>query len=107
MKVRRISERRIHMLLGISRTGQRYEARPKPQDHLADQVKALSIEHPRYGQNRVWALLRRSGVVVNIKAINRLWQKLGFAVVGTLPGAYRHQRLGLVDALVMYKTLSA
>jgi len=77
LKVRRISERRIHMLLGISRTGQRYEARPKPQDHLADQVKALSIEHPRYGQNRVWALLRRSGVVVNIKAINRLWQKLG------------------------------
>jgi transposase InsO family protein len=77
LKGRRISERRIHVLLGISRTGQRYQARPKPQDHLADQVKALSVEHPRYGQNRIWALLRRSGVLVNIKAINRLWQKLG------------------------------
>ena len=77
LKGRRISERRIHVLLGISRTGQRYQAKPKPQDHLADQVKALSAEHPRYGQNRIWALLRRSGVLVNIKAINRLWQKLG------------------------------
>ena len=77
LKGRRISERRIHVLLGISRTGQRYQARPKPQDHLADQVKALSVEHPRYGQNRIWALLRRSGVLVNIKAINRLGQKLG------------------------------
>lgn len=80
MKCKRISERRIHALLGISRTGQRYQARPKPQDHLADQVKALSAEHPRYGQNRVWALLRRSGVVVNIKAVNRLWQKFGLQV---------------------------
>jgi transposase InsO family protein len=80
LKCRRISERRIHALLGISRTGQRYQARPKPQDHLADQVKALSAEHPRYGQNRVWALLRRSGVVVNIKAVNRLWQKFGLQV---------------------------
>ena len=69
------------VLLGISRTGQRYQARPKPQDHLADQVKALSTEHPRYGQNRVWALLRRSGVVVNIKAVNRLWQKFGLQVI--------------------------
>lgn len=36
----------------------------------------------------------------------RLWQRLGFAVVGTLPGAFRHQRLGLVNALVMFKTLA-
>jgi ribosomal protein S18 acetylase RimI-like enzyme len=35
----------------------------------------------------------------------RLWQKLGFAAVGRLPGAFRHPELGYVDALVMYKTL--
>ena len=40
----------------------------------------------------------------NVRAV-RLWQHLGFAVVGTLPKAFRHQRLGLVDALVMFKTL--
>ena len=35
-----------------------------------------------------------------------LWKKLGFAIVGTLPKAYRHQRLGYVDAYVMYQLLS-
>ena len=35
-----------------------------------------------------------------------LWRKLGFAVVGTLPKAYLHERLGYVDALVMYQLLS-
>ncbi len=36
----------------------------------------------------------------------RLWQQLGFEIVGTLPGAFKHQRLGYVDAHVMFKTLS-
>ncbi len=44
-------------------------------------------------------------VATNERAV-RLWQRLGFAVVGTLPGAFRHQQLGLVDALVMFKTLA-
>lgn len=36
----------------------------------------------------------------------RLWQKLGFDVVGTLPKAFRHPTLDYVDALVMYKLLT-
>jgi L-amino acid N-acyltransferase YncA len=32
------------------------------------------------------------------------WQRNGFQVVGTLPGAFRHRRLGYVDALVMVHT---
>jgi ribosomal protein S18 acetylase RimI-like enzyme len=35
----------------------------------------------------------------------RLWERLGFEIVGRLPGAFRHRTLGFVDALVMYKTL--
>lgn len=35
-----------------------------------------------------------------------LWRKLGFSIAGTLPKAYRHERLGYVDALVMYQLLS-
>jgi ribosomal protein S18 acetylase RimI-like enzyme len=45
-------------------------------------------------------------VATNERAV-LLWQRLGFAVVGRLPGAFRHQRLGFVDALVMFKTLAA
>jgi L-amino acid N-acyltransferase YncA len=34
-----------------------------------------------------------------------LWQRLGFKIVGTLPGAFRHVRKGLVDAYVMFRSL--
>lgn len=34
-----------------------------------------------------------------------LWQAMGFAIVGTLPGAFRHSRLGPVDAFVMFRQL--
>jgi hypothetical protein len=37
----------------------------------------------------------------------RLWRKLGFAIVGTLPGAFRHPQHGFVDAYVMFKQLQA
>jgi transposase InsO family protein len=77
LKARRIPERRIAALVGISRSGMRYQIRPKPQDHLAERVAALSREHPCWGQPRIWALLRREGVVVNHKAVSRLWRKLG------------------------------
>lgn len=36
----------------------------------------------------------------------RLWQKLGFATVGTLPKAFYHPIRNYVDALVMYKWLA-
>ena len=35
----------------------------------------------------------------------RCWQRNGFQVVGTLPGAFRHKQLGYVDALVMVQSL--
>lgn len=35
----------------------------------------------------------------------RLWQKHGFAIVGTLPQAFLHPSAGYVDAFVMYKHL--
>jgi ribosomal protein S18 acetylase RimI-like enzyme len=43
-------------------------------------------------------------VSTNERAV-RLWQRLGFAIIGKLPGAFRHASLGYVDALVMFKQL--
>ena len=45
-------------------------------------------------------------VSTNERAV-RLWQRLGFEIVGRLPAAFRHRTAGFVDALVMYKTLSS
>ena len=35
----------------------------------------------------------------------RLWQRLGFRIVGILPDAFRHSKKGLVDAYVMFRSL--
>ncbi|HEY4285267.1 MAG TPA: GNAT family N-acetyltransferase [Chthoniobacterales bacterium] len=35
----------------------------------------------------------------------RLWQNLGFTIVGTLPGAFHHPEKGYVDAYVMFRDL--
>lgn len=41
-------------------------------------------------------------VSTNAPAVH-LWQSCGFAIVGRLPGAFRHPTHGYVDALVMYR----
>jgi L-amino acid N-acyltransferase YncA len=43
-------------------------------------------------------------VSTNESAI-RLWQQLGFKIVGTLPGAFRHPERGYVDVYVMFRSL--
>ena len=43
-------------------------------------------------------------IASNERAV-RLWQDLGFAIVGRLPDAFRHPRLGFVDAYVMIRSL--
>jgi L-amino acid N-acyltransferase YncA len=35
-----------------------------------------------------------------------LWQQLGFKIVGTLPGVFRHSQKGFVDAYVMFRSLT-
>lgn len=40
----------------------------------------------------------------NVRAV-RLWESMGFKIVGRLPGAFQHPELGYVDALVMYRNL--
>ena len=43
-------------------------------------------------------------VSTNVRAI-KLWRSLGFETVGRLPNGFRHPKEGLVDALVMYRSL--
>ena len=43
-------------------------------------------------------------ISTNTPAI-RLWQGLGFKIVGTLPGAFRYPAKGYVDVYVMYRLL--
>lgn len=63
-------------------------------------------EHSQAEARKLGFLAMQYNAVVstNIGAV-RLWQKLGFRIVGTLPKAFDHPSHGFVDAHVMYKWL--
>jgi L-amino acid N-acyltransferase YncA len=44
-------------------------------------------------------------VVSTNESALRLWEQLGFRIVGTLPEAFRHPEKGLVDVYVMFRSL--
>ncbi len=46
-------------------------------------------------------------VVATNESALRLWRQLGFEIVGTLPGAFRHPTKGYVDVHVMFRSLLA
>ena len=44
-------------------------------------------------------------VVSSNESAVRLWESCGFAIVGRLPAAFHHPRLGYVDAFVMFRAI--
>lgn len=44
-------------------------------------------------------------VVKSNEVAVRLWQKLGFEIIGEIPEAFRHKENGLTNALIMYRKL--
>ena len=70
-------------------------------------VASLMCEHSQSEARRLgFRAMQYNLVVTTNEGAVRLWQKLGFAIVGRLPRAFKHARLGYVDALVMYKQLA-
>jgi L-amino acid N-acyltransferase YncA len=52
-----------------------------------------------------FAAMQYNFVVSSNERAVRLWQSCGFDIVGTLPSAFNHPTLGLVDSFVMYRKL--
>lgn len=48
-----------------------------------------------------------NSVVSTNEVAVKLWQKMGYTIIGTIPKAYNHAQLGLVDSYIMYKWLRA
>lgn len=69
---------------------------------IAQAMCQHSLDHAK--QRGFLAMQFNFVVSTNERAV-ALWKRLGFAVAGTLPAAFDHPRLGLVDALVMYRPL--
>jgi len=65
-------------------------------------------QHSLQAARRLGCRLMPFNLVVSTNTAGlRCWQRNGFEVVGSLPGAFRHRRLGHVDALVMVRSPEA
>lgn len=62
----------------------RYVARERHPD-LAQRIRQLARENPRYGYRRIWALLRQEGIVLNRKTVHRICKRLTLQVKQTKP----------------------
>ena len=56
-------------------------------------------------RKRGFTAMQFNFVVASNQQAVRLWKKYGFAVVGEVPGAFRHRELGAVPVLIMHRTL--
>lgn len=71
-------------------------------------VATLMCEHSQEEAVRLgFRAMQFNFVVSSNEGAVRLWKKLGFETVGTLPRAFDHPANGLVDAFVMYKWLGS
>lgn len=69
-------------------------------------VAAAMCEHSQDEARRQgYSAMQFNLVVSTNKGAVALWQRLGFDIIGTLPGAFDHPALGHVDAHIMFKTL--
>lgn len=68
--------------------------------------RALGRHSLDEARRRGFLALQFNLVVATNEASVALWRSLGFTIAGTLPKAFRHRELGLVDALVMYRLLA-
>jgi ribosomal protein S18 acetylase RimI-like enzyme len=68
-------------------------------------ARAMCAHSLQYAKARGFRAMQFNFVIASNERAVRLWQDMGFAIVGRLPGAYQHPSRGLVDALVMFRTL--
>ncbi|MDW3213159.1 MAG: GNAT family N-acetyltransferase [Ilumatobacteraceae bacterium] len=87
-------------------------------DHVANAGWMVDPERAGQGIGRVFALgviqearelgfraMQFNAVVATNERALALWRSLGFAVVGTIPAAFRHSAEGETDLCIMYRSL--
>ncbi len=107
-------------LLGDAVVGSFYlkENQPGRGAHIANAGYTTSAAHRGQGiaaqmgifslaeAKRLGFLAIQFNLVVKTNEIAvRLWQRLGFTVIGEIPEAFHHARLGFVNAYIMYQKL--
>lgn len=68
-------------------------------------ARAMCLHSIGHAKARGFRAMQFNFVVSSNGRAVKLWQSLGFGIVGRLPGAFAHPALGDVDALLMFRML--
>ena len=89
------SERRTCRVLDQPRSSQRYQVKLRSDEPLVvNRMVDLATQYGRYGYRRITAMLRRGGLLINHKRVQRLWRREGLKVPRRQP---KRRRLWLSD----------
>ncbi len=92
-----------HTGLGSHVANGSYMVHPKAQGKGAG--KAMCEHSLREAKKLGYRAMQFNLVVsTNVGAV-KLWEKFGFEIIGTIPGAFKHKAIEFVDAHIMYRTL--
>jgi ribosomal protein S18 acetylase RimI-like enzyme len=70
-------------------------------------ARAMCAHSVGHAQARGYRAIQFNFVVSSNERALRIWQDFGFEIVGRLPEAFLHPRLGYVDAVVMYRIIDS
>ena len=68
-------------------------------------ARAMCEHSMAHAKARGFTAMQFNFVISTNERAVRLWQSLGFVIIGRLPKAFRHPAAGEVDALIMLRTL--
>ncbi|HEU4663927.1 MAG TPA: GNAT family N-acetyltransferase [Dokdonella sp.] len=68
-------------------------------------ASAMCVHSLEEARRTGFSAMQYNFVVSSNDTAVRLWQRHGFAIVGRVPGAFRHARLGPTDVFVMHRAL--
>jgi ribosomal protein S18 acetylase RimI-like enzyme len=68
-------------------------------------ARAMATDSLERARDFGFVAMQYNFVIATNEGAIRLWQRLGFEIVGRLPRAFRHPEDGFVDVLVMYRGL--
>lgn len=76
-----MSERHVCRLVGLARSTKRHRGRVSDRnEELRELLRRLAEQRPRFGYRRLYAMVRREGVVANHKRVYRVYRQEGLAM---------------------------
>jgi putative transposase len=71
----KVSVRRACRLVRFRRATFCYQSKRPEQAYLRKRIKEIAAEKPRYGYRRITILIRREGLLVNVKRVYRIYKE--------------------------------